>query len=308
MRWIAGPILSAWVGVVSAEPMKLTPKEIHDLDAAAAGIAGIPDKELSATLLIYALSDVLRERNPACGAKVREQSEVLDRDFVGIMLACGVTCAGPPETLRKLPRAERLQRVIASCDRARVDDVFARFATRRGTFDPMQYAIIRQLLGEVKNALEASPLPKAHEVWPWYDKLLPQVVSALEVDGQMYAGLEAQGVAVDRCVAAMNAARAAPSNAGAIARACADLYREPGCRDAHLHFDDAPVAERASALAKACAAAYCPKIPAPQQPALCKAPPSKPSELARDWHAFRVMILEHDLTEANRRRFTAAQR
>jgi hypothetical protein len=89
-------------------------------------------------------------------------------------------------------------------------------------------------------------------------------------------------------------ARLAPGQrATALARACADLYREPRCRDAMLGSHQP--AEMASHIATACAEAYCPRLEAPR-PKLCDAGlPAGPSELMSSWRELQRRILELEL-------------
>jgi len=84
------------------------------------------------------------------------------------------------------------------------------------------------------------------------------------------------------------------SRSAELARACADIYSEPGCAEAWRH-PSPRLEERASAMATACRDAYCPKLPAPR-PALCATkdlPP--PVEMARQWRELQSRIIAHEL-------------
>lgn len=117
---------------------------------------------------------------------------------------------------------------------------------------------------------------------------------------------------IDACLAAMlRIAReraagntpdptAVPSDAGRIAQACAPLYRDPICREAHLAFDRPPIEARAITVARACADSYCPKLAEPR-PALCRVQPN-PSELPRMWQELTAAIWRYDLGQNKARR------
>jgi hypothetical protein len=92
-----------------------------------------------------------------------------------------------------------------------------------------------------------------------------------------------------------------PSDAAAIARACAPLFRRPECHDAMMDFDAPPPERRVVSILNACAHAYCAVLPAPQPPA-CAATGSSPSELLGQWSELRAAALRLELgeTEANR--------
>jgi hypothetical protein len=79
-----------------------------------------------------------------------------------------------------------------------------------------------------------------------------------------------------------------------LARACADIYSEPGCAEAFRH-PEPRLEARASALATACRDAYCPHLPEPR-PALCatkELPP--PVEMARQWRELQIRIIAREL-------------
>jgi biopolymer transport protein ExbD len=101
--------------------------------------------------------------------------------------------------------------------------------------------------------------------------------------------------AVDRCrqgYASINPA--SPSVAADLARACADLYREPACAAAMRNPPKDP-SQFASAIATACRDAYCPRLPAPR-PKLCASadlPP--PTELLPQWGVLQQHILALEL-------------
>lgn len=103
--------------------------------------------------------------------------------------------------------------------------------------------------------------------------------------------------AVDRCIKAVRstAVSGGPrSRAGEIAWACADLFKEPACRDAHRRFDEPGIESRASTLARRCRDAYCPRLPQPQ-PTLCQKEPANSMELAESWQEFVHVVYQRDL-------------
>lgn len=106
------------------------------------------------------------------------------------------------------------------------------------------------------------------------------------------ADICAKGVAEAR---AMTPSTEGPSRAAIVAKACAPLYTEPRCRQAHEKFDLPHPAERARTLAEACRDAYCPKLSEPK-PALCAGDrwPMKPSDLAHAWSEFVPLVLAAD--------------
>jgi len=93
----------------------------------------------------------------------------------------------------------------------------------------------------------------------------------------------------------------APGHSAVIARACADVYSEPGCASV---MRDPPRRSEAitGAIAAACRNAYCPRLAAPR-PTLCAMlglPP--PVELGRRWRELQNRILALELDVA---RFTS---
>jgi hypothetical protein len=84
------------------------------------------------------------------------------------------------------------------------------------------------------------------------------------------------------------------SRAVQLARACADIYSEPGC-SAVWRNPPEKIEELAGAIAKACRDAYCPRLPAPR-PALCatrQLPP--PVEMSRRWRELQARIYALEL-------------
>jgi hypothetical protein len=100
-----------------------------------------------------------------------------------------------------------------------------------------------------------------------------------------------------------------PSDAAVVAAACAPLFRETACRDAHAHFDEPAVQLRAVTLLNACRDAYCPKL-APPLPKACdpKAQADDPMEVFQSWHDLRTAIYRRDLGDAETERILAAER
>lgn len=101
--------------------------------------------------------------------------------------------------------------------------------------------------------------------------------------------------AVERCRQGYaNINPASPSVAADLARACADLYREPACAAAMRNPPKDP-AQFAPAISRACRDVYCPRLPAPR-PALCASadlPP--PPELLAQWGVLQQHILAFEL-------------
>ncbi|HXU72703.1 MAG TPA: hypothetical protein VN947_25450 [Polyangia bacterium] len=87
-----------------------------------------------------------------------------------------------------------------------------------------------------------------------------------------------------------------PSDAAMVARGCAPLYREAGCREAMMRFDDPPPARRSAAVLEACAHAYCDKL-SPPKPAVCSHVDNIPQDEQQytEWNDLRLAILTHDI-------------
>jgi hypothetical protein len=115
---------------------------------------------------------------------------------------------------------------------------------------------------------------------------------------------------VDACLAAQaqvtarRASRGAPTAPGeptdgaVVARACAPLFHEAACRQAHVDFDTPPPEARASTLLRACEQAYCPLLPAPKPSACDPAKvPADGMETFTAWAELRAASLRHDIGE-----------
>jgi hypothetical protein len=117
-------------------------------------------------------------------------------------------------------------------------------------------------------------------------------------------------VAAQREVAARRQQRGAPSppgepsDAGLVSRACAPLYRQAGCRDAMLRFDEPPPERRSATVFSACARVYCPLL-SPPRPSACTDPETVPSDMLPAWTELRQAILTHDIGPAAARRVLA---
>ncbi|HEX6836778.1 MAG TPA: hypothetical protein VF334_09410 [Polyangia bacterium] len=87
-----------------------------------------------------------------------------------------------------------------------------------------------------------------------------------------------------------------PSDAAVVSAACAPLYKQPACRDAMVHFDAPPPAERSRTVLAACAKAYCGELPAPK-PSVCANPDNVPEDQQQfiAWNELRDAILKHDI-------------
>src|SRR5215470_15544744 len=110
----------------------------------------------------------------------------------------------------------------------------------------------------------------------------------------------AKSVAARRQTRGGPAAPGEPSDSAVVARACAPLFREAACREAHLHFDDPPADGRSQAVLGACKAAYCDELPAPK-PRACdpgQPPPEDGLATFQTWDELRHAIWKHDLGEA----------
>jgi hypothetical protein len=136
----------------------------------------------------------------------------------------------------------------------------------------------------------------------------PQAAAATHDDPAPPADLDARVAGcldAQRRVAGARAARGAPAPAGqpsdaaVVARGCAPLYHDAGCRDAMLRFDEPPPAERSRAVLQVCARAYCGLLAAPK-PSVCAhvdAVPEDEQQFAA-WNELRRAILTHDIGAA----------
>ena len=112
-------------------------------------------------------------------------------------------------------------------------------------------------------------------------------------------------IGAERSVAAMRAQRngpapsGQPSDAALVARGCASLYLEAGCRDAMIHFDDPPKEQRSATVLQACARAYCDKLPQPK-PQVCAHVDNVPQDETQysEWSDLRRAILTHDIGDS----------
>jgi hypothetical protein len=89
-----------------------------------------------------------------------------------------------------------------------------------------------------------------------------------------------------------------PSDAAVVARACAPLYQEAGCRQAQVDFDKPEAPQRVATVLQACERAYCPTLPAPK-PAACNPgnPPEDGMATFTAWNDLRAAILRRDIGE-----------
>ena len=85
-----------------------------------------------------------------------------------------------------------------------------------------------------------------------------------------------------------------PSDAAVVSLACAPLYREAGCRDAMVRFDEPPMALRSSTVFKRCASAYCSLLP-PPRPSACALDGAEPADPLGAWTELRQAILTRDV-------------
>jgi len=111
----------------------------------------------------------------------------------------------------------------------------------------------------------------------------------------------AKSVAARRQSRGAPAAPGEPSDAAVVARACAPLFRETACREAHLHFDDPPVETRSLAVLDACKKAYCDKLAEPK-PSACdpnQPPPEDGLATFQTWDELRHAIWQRDLGHLN---------
>jgi biopolymer transport protein ExbD len=101
--------------------------------------------------------------------------------------------------------------------------------------------------------------------------------------------------AIDRCRQGYAAfATAPPPRAPDLARACADIYREPACAAA-MRNPGADPSARPSTIARACRDAYCPRLAAPR-PRLCDAADLPlPSQLLSQWAELQQQIMALEL-------------
>jgi biopolymer transport protein ExbD len=101
--------------------------------------------------------------------------------------------------------------------------------------------------------------------------------------------------AVERCRRGYaNLDPTSPSVAADLARACADIYREPACAEAMRNPPKDP-ARFAATIAAACRDAYCPRLPAPR-PKLCASPDlPPPTQLLAEWGVLQQHMLALEL-------------
>lgn len=103
----------------------------------------------------------------------------------------------------------------------------------------------------------------------------------------------------EACIAAVNDARSGRvgagdgknDRAGSVVRACAPLFGDAACRDAHERFDKGAPVDRMWRLAETCRNAYCPRLKAPK-PTLCDDGERAPLELAAAWSEFVPAVLK----------------
>jgi hypothetical protein len=120
-------------------------------------------------------------------------------------------------------------------------------------------------------------------------------------------------IAGSKVVAERRASRGAPAAAGepsdsaVVARACAPLFHEAACREAHLHFDDPPADVRSQTVLDACKRDYCDKLAAPKPRACDPSQPPPEDGLAtfQTWDELRHAIWKRDLGEAGVARLEA---
>lgn len=100
--------------------------------------------------------------------------------------------------------------------------------------------------------------------------------------------------AIERCRGGFaDLGKTSPPSAAALARACADIFREPACAAAMRDPPTDP-AEFAGTITRACRAAYCPKLPAPR-PKLCAGELPPPSDLLFQWGELQQHIWAFEL-------------
>jgi hypothetical protein len=104
---------------------------------------------------------------------------------------------------------------------------------------------------------------------------------------------------VDACIEVMRREAAPGVDAASearVAKACAEVYKNPVCRDAHQRYDSRPVEERAMIVTERCRVAYCPTLPEPK-PKLCAEEIPAVQDIARFWFELRIAIWKQDLGE-----------
>jgi hypothetical protein len=102
---------------------------------------------------------------------------------------------------------------------------------------------------------------------------------------------------IGRCTDIRTAlAGSSPHNAGgALAAACAPLFREAECRAAHEEFLDPPVEARAFTLFGRCRDAYCDRLTEPKPAACTTRREPRASELHEVWFELRHAIWTREL-------------
>jgi hypothetical protein len=114
-------------------------------------------------------------------------------------------------------------------------------------------------------------------------------------------------LAAQKDVAARRQARQGPQPAGeptdaaVVAKACAPLFAQPACREAHVNFDTPPADQRMTTLFQTCVRDYCSRL-SPPRPSGCDKVPADGLETFTAWSELRMAILKHDIgeTEASR--------
>jgi hypothetical protein len=100
---------------------------------------------------------------------------------------------------------------------------------------------------------------------------------------------------IDACLEVMRreaAPRADPTSEVRVAKACAGVYKNAACRDAHERYDSRPLEERAMTVTERCRAAYCPDLAEPK-PKLCAEEIPAAQNILR--FELRIAIWKHDL-------------
>ncbi|MEJ7731556.1 MAG: hypothetical protein WKG00_20375 [Polyangiaceae bacterium] len=104
---------------------------------------------------------------------------------------------------------------------------------------------------------------------------------------------------IDACIEVMRREATPAADAASearVAKACAEVYKNPVCRDAHDRYDSRPVEDRAMTVTERCRAAYCPSLPEPK-PKLCAEEIPAVQDITRFWFELRIAIWRHDLGE-----------
>lgn len=92
-----------------------------------------------------------------------------------------------------------------------------------------------------------------------------------------------------------------PDREARVAKACAAIYKNPVCRDAHERYDSVKLEDRAMILTERCRVGYCPTLPEPK-PRFCAEEMPAPEAISSMWFELRIAIWKLDHGEETARK------